>query len=123
VCELTGAPVDNGTWYSIPVTSVYSSGFFEGTKTVSVTFGINTVGVDLSTTSVTDIWTSVLTEDYAALGAEGSAAQILYAIQQFLLDGDQSGTTITVRQLDGSTAAYTITLDDATTPTDKNRAS
>jgi len=33
-----------------------------------------------------------------------------------------SGTTITVKKLDGSTSAYTLTTDDATNPTSSTRA-
>jgi hypothetical protein len=72
---------------------------------------------------VVSIWNTVLTEDYAALGAEGTAAEMLYTIQQFLIDADITGTTMTVRKRNGSTPAYIITIDDANTPTDKNRTS
>jgi len=71
--------------------------------------------------TVTDIWETVLTEAYSADGAAGTATQILYACQQFLLDADVSGTTMVIRKLDGTTAAITLTLDNATTPSDKNR--
>lgn len=75
----------------------------------------------LSSAGIDSVWQQVLTESYATDGAEGTASQILYAIQQFLLDADISGTTMTIRQLDGTTQAYVLTLDNATTPTDKNR--
>jgi len=75
----------------------------------------------LSDGAVDQIWQTVLTQSYAAQGAEGTASQILYTIQQFLTDADISGTTMTIRQLNGSSSAYVITLDSSTTPTDKNR--
>jgi hypothetical protein len=34
-----------------------------------------------------------------------------------------SGTTVTIRKPDGSTSLFTLTLDDATTPTSITRAS
>jgi hypothetical protein len=80
-----------------------------------------TNGAELSTAAITDIWQTVLTEGYATVNTAGTASQILYTIQQFLTDSDISGTTMTIRQVNGTSAAYTITLDNATTPTDKNR--
>jgi hypothetical protein len=80
-------------------------------------------GAELSTTAVTDIWETVLTEGYATVNTAGTASQILYTIQQFLTDADLSGTTMTIRQVDGTSAAYVIALNSATIPTDKNRTS
>jgi hypothetical protein len=65
--------------------------------------------------------TTAMTESYAADGAAPTVAQALLAIQQFLLDKDVSGTTLTVRRLDGTTSAFTLTLNDGTNPTDINR--
>lgn len=83
----------------------------------------NNVTDSLEATDVASMWTTVLTEDYATLGAQGTAAQMMYTIQQFLTDADITGTTMTIRKRNGTTAAYTITLNSSTTPTDKNRAS
>jgi len=49
-------------------------------------------------------------------------AQALFAIQQFLQERAVSGTTVTVKKLDGSTTAMTFTLDSATDPTSITRA-
>lgn len=70
---------------------------------------------------VADILTTQMTEAYASDGVAPTLAQALFAIQQRLYDADVSGTTLTVRQLDGTTAAITITLDDGSNPTDINR--
>lgn len=78
---------------------------------------------ELAVSAVNEIWQTVLTEGYATLGGQGTASQILYTIQQFLTDADLSGTTMTIRQRNGTSAAYVIELDSATTPTDKNRTS
>ena len=70
---------------------------------------------------VTSVLTTQMTESYAADGVAPTVAQALFAIQQFLLDKDVSGTTLTVRRLDGTTSAFVLTLDDGTNPTDINR--
>ena len=87
--------------------------------------GLTSVGVvSLSSAAITDVWsTDALVESYAADGAAGTAAQILYLIQQSLTEFAISSTTITAKKLDGSTTAATYTLDDATTPTSRTRAS
>ena len=67
--------------------------------------------------SVSDIWTTALTEAYRSTGATGTAAQLLYEILAHLGEFAISGTTKTAKQLDGSTTAKTYTLDDASNPT------
>jgi len=64
-----------------------------------------------------------LTEDYAADGAAGTVAELLYMIQAVLTEFSVSSTTMTAKKLDGSTTAGTFTLNDATTPTSITRAS
>lgn len=72
---------------------------------------------------VTDIWQgTALTEAYAADGATATPAQLLYMILQTLMEFSISGTTLTVKKLDGSTTAMTVTLSDATNPTSRTRA-
>lgn len=77
----------------------------------------------LAADAVTEIWTTALTESYAADGAAFTAAQALYEICQCVTDFSISGTTLTVKRRDGSTTAATFTLDSATTPTSRTRAS
>lgn len=72
---------------------------------------------------IANVLTSALPQSYAADGAEGTLAQLLYMIQQRLNDAAISGTTMTVRKLDGTTPAATFTLDDALNPLDITRAS
>lgn len=73
--------------------------------------------------AVIDIWsTQTLTEAYAADGAEGTPAQLLYMIQQMLTEFAISSTTLTTKKLDGATTAATFTLDSATQPTSLTRA-
>ena len=67
-------------------------------------------------------WTTALTESYNADGSPPTPAQALFLIMQRLTEFAISGTTITVKKLDGSTTAATLTLDDATGPTSSTRA-
>jgi len=68
-------------------------------------------------TQLAAIWTTALTEAYRATGATGTPAQLLYEILAHLGEASISGTTKTLKKLDGSTTAKTYTLDSATTPT------
>ncbi len=76
----------------------------------------------LNDISVADILTTQMTEAYAADGAAPTLTQALMLIQQQLGDFAISGTTLTVREVDGSTAAATFTLNDGTNPTAITRA-
>jgi hypothetical protein len=67
--------------------------------------------------TVTEIWTTALTEAYRATGATGTGAQLLYELLANLINFANSGTTKTVTKLDKSTTAKTYTYDDGTTPT------
>jgi VCBS repeat-containing protein len=62
------------------------------------------------------------TESYNADGAAPTPIQALCVIMQTLTEASTSGTTMTVKKLDGSTTAFTITLNDASTPTSITRA-
>ena len=75
----------------------------------------------LNDISVADILGGQLTEGYAADGAEPTLEQALMLIQQFLGESGIVGTQLTVRRLDGTTAAAVYTLDDDTSPTSKTR--
>ncbi len=72
--------------------------------------------------AVSNILTTQMTEAYAADGAAPTLAQALMMIQQMLGDFAISGTTLTVRKVDGATAAATFTLDSASAPTSLTRA-
>ena len=74
---------------------------------------------DPPTKAETDaLLTTAVTESYAADGAAPTVAQALCMILQRLIDFEVGGTTITVRKRDGSTTAFTLTLDDASSPTE-----
>ena len=55
-------------------------------------------------------------------GATGTPAEFLYLMKQAFTEFTINGTTITVKKLDGSTTAATYTMDSATTPTSRTRA-
>ena len=76
----------------------------------------------LNDITVSDILTTQMTESYSADGIAPTLAQGVFLVMQNLQDFSFSGTTQTVKQLDGSTTAATYTLDDATAPTSKTRA-
>lgn len=72
---------------------------------------------------VTDIWMgTALTEAYAADGAAATPAQLLYQIFSAIMEISITGTTMTCKKLDGMTTAMTVTLDSATNPTSRTRA-
>jgi hypothetical protein len=90
------------------------------------TDGVVVNAAGLATDAVTEIVTAVLTtqmtEAYATDGAAPTLAQSLCLIQQMLGDFSISGTTLTVKKVDGSTSAATFTLNDGTSPTAITRA-
>lgn len=68
------------------------------------------------------VLTTQMTESYSADGVAPTMTQSLMLIQQLLSEFAISGTTLTAKQLDGSTTAGTFTLDDGTNPTSITRA-
>ena len=68
-------------------------------------------------------WTTAATESYASDGAAATPAQLLYMILCAVSEFSVSSTTITGKKVDGSTTAMTWTLDDASSPTSRTRAS
>ena len=76
----------------------------------------------LTTTAIDSILTRAMTESYAADGSTMTVAQALYLIAQTIGEFSVSGTTVTVKKLDGSTSAATYTLDSSTAPTSRTRA-
>jgi hypothetical protein len=89
---------------------------------VTVTTNSDKTGYALSNAGVDALFTRQLTEAYAADGAAPTVAQALMLIQQSLGDFSISGTTLTVKKVNGSTTAATFTLGDAAAPTSITRA-
>lgn len=92
--------------------------------TAPVTVGTNNdkTGYRLSSTGVDDVLRTALTEGYAADGAAPTLEQFLYMVWTALSEFAISGTTITCKKLDGTTTSMTFTLDSATDPTSRTRA-
>ncbi len=87
------------------------------------TIGASELAADAITEIVNAVLTTAMTESYNTDGAAPTLAQALFVTMQRLTEFAISGTTITVKKLDGSTSAYTLTTDDATNPTSSTRAS
>lgn len=79
-------------------------------------------GDDIDIELTASLLTTALTEAYAADGAAPTLAQLLFMIWGAVAEFSISGTTLTVKKLDGSTTAMTFTLDSATAPTSRTRA-
>lgn len=71
---------------------------------------------------VQDALDATLADSVPADGTRPSIAQALYMLVQFMTERSVSGTTVTVKKVDGSTSLMTFTLNDATTPTSITRA-
>ena len=118
VNNLTGSP------------SVNRDGLVIGSEIVDILDDTNELQTDdvpgliaaLNNLSAADILTTQLTEAYAADGAAPTLTQALMLIQQMLGDFSISGTTMTVKGVDGATSKATFTLNDGTNPTSLTRA-
>lgn len=75
-----------------------------------------------NSTIATAVLTTAMTESYSADGAAATLAQASYIIMQMLTEISFSGTTATVKKLDGSTTAYTLTINNSSTPTSITRS-
>jgi len=72
--------------------------------------------------SIAGLLTTPIVESYNADGSAPTVAQALMVMMQRLTEFSISGTTITVKKLDGSTTAFALTLDDASVPTSSTRS-
>ncbi len=66
--------------------------------------------------------TVAVTESYNADGAAPTPVQALLLTMQMLTEMSIAGTTMTIKKLDGSSTAATLTLDSGTAPTSITRA-
>ena len=65
--------------------------------------------------------TTAVADSVPADGSRPSIAQGIYILVQRALESAVSGTTLTVKKVDGSTTLLTCTLDSATAPTSVTR--
>jgi hypothetical protein len=80
------------------------------------------LAADALTEIFTKVLTTALTESYNADGAAPTLAQAIFLLIGALTEFAISGTTLTVKKLDGTTTAATYTLNSATAPTSRTRA-
>jgi len=66
--------------------------------------------------------TATIADSVPADGTRPSISSGIYMLVQFMLERSVAGTTCTVRKPDGSSTLFTLTLNDATSPTSITRA-
>lgn len=127
VVNVNGQTATAAAGVTFPATIASSTNITGGTITTVTNLTNAPTNGDLTSTMKASVATAALTtqmtESYAADNVAPTLAQALFQVQQFLGEFAISGTTITVKKLDGSTSAATYTLNDATTPTSITRAS
>lgn len=84
--------------------------------------GASELAADAVTEIVTGVLTTAMTEAYSTDGGTKTLAQALYELSARLGEFSISGTTLTVKKVDGTTSAMTFTLNDGTLPTAITRA-
>jgi len=115
---VSNGAIDTSGGAVVNVVTVATNTDMRGTDSAATSADVAALN-DLSTA---DILTAQLAESYAADGVAPTLSQALMLIQQSLGDFSISGTTVTVKELDGATTAATYTLDSDTAPTSKTRA-
>ena len=121
--RLAAGSVPDAIWASATRTLSALGFTLSASDLAADTIGASELAADAITEIVNAVLTTAMTESYNTDGAAPTLAQALFVTMQRLTEFAISGTTITVKKLDGSTSAYTLTLDDATSPTSTTRAS
>lgn len=127
-CDIDGGPgikinVGDGHGVEIVTAGTSKHGILVTGGTGGTSDGIKAVAGTGGVAFRQDILTQAMTESYNTDGAAATAAQALYGILQRMTEFVISSTSITVKKLDGSTTAYTLTMDSATAPTSSTRSS
>lgn len=119
----TSVTVSDKTGFSLSATQTFSN---TGTWTGNIVGTLSTLTTYTGNTPQTgDSYlhlTSAMADSIPADGTRPSPTQALYMMVQGLFEGSISGTTWTIKKVDGSTTLFTVTLNSATTPTSKTRA-
>lgn len=84
--------------------------------------GMSTTMKGQINTEVDGAWTTAIADSVSTDGSLPTREQALYLVNQMLTEFAISGTTYTVKKVDGSTTLATFTLSDATNPTSITRA-
>lgn len=77
---------------------------------------------DVKTEVANALTVDLLADSVHADGTRPTFAQAVYEIIQHLTERSVSGTTVTIKKVDGSTTLCTLTINDATTPTSITRS-
>lgn len=94
-----------------------------GVENLDVAVGDAATPAEVNAEVVDVLRTDTIPDSYASDGSQPTMAQALLAVLQFLTEKSVTGTTLTVKKPDGSTAAMTFTLNDASNPSAITRAS
>lgn len=100
-----------------------SSGGITAASIATNAIDADSLATDAVTEIVSAVLTTAMTESYNTDGAAPTLTQALLLVLQILSESSVSGTTLTVKKLDGSTTAATFTLNSSTAPTSITRAS
>ena len=114
------AEVEKGMAY-VSLAEVIRS-IYDDTNSLDGTKVPDTLSLANINAQVDSAFTTQMADSVATDGTIATREQALYQILQFLTERSVSGTTVTVRKVDGSTSLFTLTLDDGTTPTDITRS-
>ncbi len=98
-------------------TAIIEAGTVDSVSVVGEVVAHFTLGL-----TAAEVLTADLADVYAANGAAPTLQQAIMAVHQMLMAFAISGTSISVKKLDGSTEAFVATLDDATVPTQAIRS-
>jgi hypothetical protein len=110
--------IADAVWDEARAGHVTAGTFGAGVKTES----LNTQAkADVNAEVVDAINVDVLADSVPTDGTRPTLAQAAYVIHQFLTEASVSGTTLTVRKVDGSTALMTFTLNSSSAPTSITR--
>ena len=94
----------------------FQPGVFDSTVFATGALDSNALATSAANEIATAVYTGQMTESYRAAGVAPTLAQSLFELMAHMGDSAISGTTKTLKKIDG-TAAKTFTLDSATAPT------
>jgi len=94
-----------------------------GNEWCDLIINIQTVAHQIDELALATAFTSALADSVAADGSRPSVNQALLMLTRMLMERSVSGTTVTVKKEDGTTASMTFTINDSVQPTSITRAS
>lgn len=120
--ELDATHMPGGYRFDIPNALLAASGetniTFTGAANLAThTLKIIVTALDLFSTLVQNWAANAMTESYAGVGSAPTPVQALFEIRQILYELSFSGTTGTIKKLDHTAVAHTVTIDDPANPT------